>query len=1180
MNRLARAHRSTKIPNVKLRPAQRGLDDPASSSSSSTKRSRLQDELQDDLEDAAHFRRMRDDGHDHGAHLDADFIGTSARPLKGAIISITGLSEVKATLTQYARELGARVEGNLTEDVTHLIADRPGSEKYRFALQLGMHIISPNWILDVRQAWLAGDDVDAEQLEHQHRLPALSNTTVCFSALTGADRRNCVALAREMGATVSDELRFDGTITHLVSATADPNASSSVHHLLHFLDRSRHGRNGTREQAASRILVVRPEWLTDCQKAEGCLSEATYSIFAKMPDQNERDALVEKALFKIPSPFVRQEAPVALPFQSPFVASSRSKLALAEADPLRRGSHDDQDGDVQDDDDEQPITLGSRQKAAAAAEKSFDNILSQLRHNQTVSASANTESARASHTAPSDPCPSTSAQPSAPASAFASISTPHKPHRNSLLRISRASSFSPAPSASAITPLNMRKNTSSNITTLVTLPHSSQNSGTQDTRSSGGLACFHGKSFSIRLDDAHRKKVLEQVLRDNGATVVRLESSALPDYVVVDPKASAVSLKPLVEAGTVPVLHFWIEYCLHHEFLVEPNDYFAALPALVPLPLPEGHKLRLLMLGFDPNSPELYHAQKLVAQIGGRIVKQSKGESLTHVVCATQESFEGKRAQRARSCGVPVVGLEFIIKARQTGLLTPPPSSVAIEQSSSSLASSSSNSTSVSERHASRDDIVKAEPDLPLAGCTVSRTKAMASQSVLLERKVLQLGACWQTQADGSTTHLIHKGAGLPREAKELDSGAFLVHPTWLDKCIEQKIRVDEGLFPSSMDPSKSLLTILSSSDGSASGNFLSQASQSALQHRAGSQGPQPSQQTQSEVIAAAKPWHRSISADAARRSEVIHVDHVGGDRDARYARGQSEGIDPAPEGVEDGGVGLLLEDVDFDADVTLSGNVAHDGLGDQSLPAPSSQTLFEGEEAEEDDEVGEVRRAAEKTDQAEPKQFEALEKGQDQMASADKVIELLNRRTLASATRKKNRLPPRARKQRSDDEPKRSEDGTEGMLAPEKVLEAQARLDAQRAAEAAAQGYSLGMDKDIGLLQTTQIGQSFDASVRIVYDDPAAMRERTKLLKMLGQQQQPPVRSGTADDDENAAKTAGDHGDHTEDIEVDSFDRARIRGAEDTFGAGRRRKASWESRNSESPTKRPVVRRQPLARR
>ncbi|CBQ67692.1 related to DNA topoisomerase II binding protein [Sporisorium reilianum SRZ2] len=1201
MNRSARAHRSTKIPNVKLRPAQRD------SAATSAKRSRQHDELLDDREDAAHFRRLRDDGRDHGAHLDSDFIGSSARPLKGAIISITGLGDTKATLTQYARELGARVEGNLTEDVTHLIADRPGSEKYRFALELGMHIVSPDWILEVRQAWLAGEDVDAEQLEHQHQLPALSNTTICFSALAGAQRRTLVALATELGATVSDELRFDGTITHLVSASADPNASSSVHHLLHFLDRARHGRNGTREQAASRILAVRPEWLQDCQRAAGCLSEQIYSIFAKLPDQKERSALVEKAQTKLPSPFVRQQDPVAVAFQGPFVASNRSQLALIESDSGTRNSRNTDASHALDEDDEQPITLGSRQKAAAAAEKSFDNILSQLKSNQpsskpTTRAPAIPLASDAPVTSTSSASASTSpnAPPSALPSAPTSTSAPFNTHRKSLLGMSRASSFSPAPAPSATStaaPLNMRKTSSK----LITLPHSSQATATQSSNHSPSQPCFHTKSFKVCLNDEHRKKVLEQVLRDNGATLLHVSLATSPDFVVVEPKASPASIRALDDAHVVPVLHFWIEYCLHHETFVEPHEYFAALPARVPLPLHDGGQLRLLLLGFDPDSPELYHAQKLVAEMGGSVAKQIKGESLTHVICATQESFDGRRAQRARSCGVPVVGLEFIIKARQTGRLVPPPIAIAIpEQSSSALTPSSnsnSNSTALNsnaaavpatEHHEQAGSVAK-QPDLPLAGCTVSRSKVLASQSVMLERKALQLGACWQAQANESTTHLLHRGAGLPREAKDLESGAFLVHPTWLDKCIEQAIRVDEGLFPSSMDPSRSLLTVLSNSDGSATGNFLSQASQSTMQRKAKPQAAQASQQqTQAELVAAAKPWHRSISADAARRT--IDVDPIDGDGpgNAPRSRGRSEEIETVHDVLQDDETNELVRDVDFDADVTLSGHAPDSHLGmdvDDAAPAPSSQTLFEGEEAVDDDApVGEVRG----TNPSAPfKQVDLLKKAKDQIASADEVMELLRSRTLAQGARKKNRLPPRARKQRPDEIKSTATSGTEGgMLAPEKVLEAQAQLDAQRAAEAAAQGYSLGMDKDVALPPNSQTGAGFDASIRIVYDDPAALRERNKLLKMLDhhqQQQQQHHQPARGMDD----TVAIDAGDETEDIQMDDSvggaaqaNGSRKRGSEDTFGAGRQSRHYWENRNSESPTKRPVVRRQPLARR
>ena len=80
-----------------------------------------------------------------------------------------------------------------------------------------------------------------------------------------------------------------------------------------------------------------------------------------------------------------------------------------------------------------------------------------------------------------------------------------------------------------------------------------------------------------------------------------------------------------------------------------------------------------------------------------------------------------------------------------------------------------------------------------------------------------------------------------------------------------------------------------------------------------------------------------------------------------------------------------------------------------------------------------------------------------------------------------------------------------EGMVPPEKVLELQAIRDAERAAEAAAHGYSLGLEKDVRLPSSSQNITGFDASIRIVYDDPAARRERNRLIKILPKHATPP---------------------------------------------------------------------------
>ncbi|KAI3481264.1 hypothetical protein L1887_56481 [Cichorium endivia] len=672
MNRSARAHRSTKIPNVKLRPAQ--LETPDSLASSSKQ----------------HQNKLRDQGYDHGAHVDADFIGSSAHPLKGAVISITGLSEAKAALTQYARELGARVEGNLTEDVTHLIADRPGSQKYRFALDLGMHIVSPDWIHAVRNAWLQGDDVDAHQLEQQHLLPPLSNTTICFSSLQATERRRLVQIAHSLGAVVSDELRFDGSVTHLVSTTADPNASNSA----------RTGRrpNARRSPRLARRLPKGQRLSERTDLLHLCRSSGPAATHSTHPKGAAQDPVALDPPVKPAPPTIG----------SPFVASSRSSLKNS-----RDGakSHHQNNGNQADEDDEEPITLGSRQKAAAAAEKSFDSILSQLRSNSGPNSSASLA-----------PRPSRPSLASTPAPALVSASTsaldvpPARPppsasstitQTNSLLGMSRASSFSRAPPSSTAAPLHPRKSTTKPA--FLPRPNMPSNNVAHSTHPQ---PCFHAKTFRICLSDARRKELLAKVLAQSGATLLEDDNAASPQFAVVDPKQDAASLQALVNAGVTPVLHFWIEYCLHHETFVEPASYFAALPAQVPFPLPDAHRLRVFLLGFEPDSPELYHAQKLVGDIGGTVAPQIKRENLTHVVCATLESYEGRRAQRARSHGIPVVGLEFLIRAKQTGRLVPEPSAVAmIEAESLATTASSSSARTGSTRFdtASTSSFVKAE---------------------------------------------------------------------------------------------------------------------------------------------------------------------------------------------------------------------------------------------------------------------------------------------------------------------------------------------------------------------------------------------------------------------------------------------------------------------------------------
>ena len=160
---MARGHKSTKVPNVKLRPAPAKPSEPsiqAESSSAATsrnnnKRSSKSDKRTAASRDAADaeeqllaLQNAEDDAAADEFNLRTEVQGEK-KPLDGKTVTLTGIRDgrVCAVLRTYriathvhalqtelqnkARALGANIELALTEDVTHLIAEATTSEKYK-----------------------------------------------------------------------------------------------------------------------------------------------------------------------------------------------------------------------------------------------------------------------------------------------------------------------------------------------------------------------------------------------------------------------------------------------------------------------------------------------------------------------------------------------------------------------------------------------------------------------------------------------------------------------------------------------------------------------------------------------------------------------------------------------------------------------------------------------------------------------------------------------------------------------------------------------------------------------------------------------------------------------------------------------------------------------------------------
>ncbi|WFD32956.1 protein kinase activating protein dpb11 [Malassezia sp. CBS 17886] len=300
-NRLQRTHRSTKIPNVRLRPP------PVRQHTSDRERAALEDD--------AHFRELRDHGVAAGAHSDADF--ATRLPLHGVVVSFTGLGDEKRELIDIAKQLGAVVQLNLTSDVTHLLARAPGSEKYHCAIQFHMHVVRPEWLYLVREAWLSGDDcVDHESLATPCRLPALEGVNVALSGVDIDERSRLTHLVESHGGHVAPRLVLDGSLTHLAGVCADAPGKSLTRVLEHQAlarEYQTHEALPHTVRAAASIHAVHAAWIDDACAAGVLLRETEYDVRRPLRARAERAAHVATIRARHALPRTTSAPPLAAP---------------------------------------------------------------------------------------------------------------------------------------------------------------------------------------------------------------------------------------------------------------------------------------------------------------------------------------------------------------------------------------------------------------------------------------------------------------------------------------------------------------------------------------------------------------------------------------------------------------------------------------------------------------------------------------------------------------------------------------------------------------------------------------------------------------------------------------------------------------------------------------------------
>ncbi|KAJ1307788.1 hypothetical protein OPQ81_001874 [Rhizoctonia solani] len=250
---MRRGHGSTKVPNVKLRPAKK-------------KTNQTQD-----YDDEPSYEPLRE-----SLRNDA-----SAKPFATMNICCSGVKDKQALLAK-ARELGATCSSDFTDLTTHLVADAPGSAKYKCAVELGIPVCTSDWINETHKRWLAGDDIDPEESVSAHLLPPLKGVVVCVTRLeddTARDRLN--KSSRRLGASYRSHMNRE--VTHLLIG---PDGEDDVDNQKIQWVKRMNAKRREEQSEEPQIAIVWDVWLLMCAAAHARVPEEefAYSESGKRPE--------------------------------------------------------------------------------------------------------------------------------------------------------------------------------------------------------------------------------------------------------------------------------------------------------------------------------------------------------------------------------------------------------------------------------------------------------------------------------------------------------------------------------------------------------------------------------------------------------------------------------------------------------------------------------------------------------------------------------------------------------------------------------------------------------------------------------------------------------------------------------------------------------------------------------
>lgn len=531
------------------------------------------------------------------------------------------------------------MESNLTESATHLIAREPGSDKYVWAVKLGMPVMRPSWLYDLRDRWMKADPIHFGDLIEEHRLDTFEGLTMAMAGVTDMEKRKDIR-SKVKSASGQTPLTFklDGSFTHLLCE--DAKSSETLQVVKKYIKKAdRYRRRGEevpedapeaeKMLAALKLKLVWVDWVEDCLAVQGCIEERLYLISEPRLSAEQRQRLVKNILDKRTETAKR-------------TAASMRHAEAALANPVAAA----------------PEVKGkiSKQNVPRAVAKRPNMAIEQLMEH-------------IAHVTPEN------REPSPVETEKVGEARPQEA-KNVLQR--------PVQEGDGASELKLERSTGK---CSITAPNDTENDVDEgeemEVEQAAGLAAapyleksLSQVSFRIDLRDVAKNERVFEALRNQGITQL-LQAN--------DPQQADFHVLPLVKLDVEshkrlgePVTHFFIERCLTEERILRLDESFALQPArhVFPLPVSDVVWVALTGLGGDEDGPDRHQVEVALDTAGIRKAAVFKRGVHTHLLVgklASGSKSSDAKIDRAKKWGVPIVGLDFINRIYRDGVISPAP---------------------------------------------------------------------------------------------------------------------------------------------------------------------------------------------------------------------------------------------------------------------------------------------------------------------------------------------------------------------------------------------------------------------------------------------------------------------------------------------------------------------------